>query len=399
MRCTSWRVRSGQQRPQRHPVDGELGHAPQHVGGVDVEEVEQGREQVDGVGVLVTQTARIGDAGRPGDEERVAHAALERVALPPLERRVAGQRPTPRVVPAGAEPTEVVDVGQLVVDVVGLVTDVVAQLVPRAVRSALGRAPVVGDHDDHRVVGVGAALDLVEHPADVMVGVGQESGEDLHHPGVEPLSVRVDVDPRLDPVGARREHGLGRHDAQLLLAGERLLAPHVPPGVETPGESVDPLGRRLVRRMRRTGGVPEQVGAVRVVEAQITEAGDGLVGQVGVEVVALLGGRRRLDMVLVAHQVRGPLVGLAVEEAVVALEPETGRPGVERAVGPLVAGGEVPLADGRRRVAPIEQNLGECAGRSGDLPRVAGVVDGHVGQHPHADAMVVAAREQRGARR
>ncbi len=288
--------------------------------------------------------------------------------------------------------------GQLVVDVVGLVGDVVAQLVPRAVRSALGRAPVVGHHDHHRVVGVGSALDLVEHPPDVVVGVGQEPGEHLHHPGVEALTGRVDVGPCLDPLGARREHGVGRHDARRLLAGEGLLAPHVPPGVEAAGEAVDPLRRRLVRGMRRTGGVPEQVGAVRVVEAEVAELGDGLVGQVGVEVVALLRGRRRLDVVLVAHQVGRPLVGLAVEEAVVALETEPGRPGVERAVGPLVAWGEVPLADGRRRVAPVEEHLGEGAGGVGDLARVARIVDGHVGQHPHADAVVVAPREQRGAR-
>ena len=49
---------------------------------------------------------------------------------------------------------------------------------------------------------------------------------------------------------------------------------------------------------------------------------DGLIGQVLAQVVALLGPARRVDVVVVADEVGRPMVGVALEEAVVALEPE-----------------------------------------------------------------------------
>ena len=198
--------------------------------------------------------------------------------------------------------------------------------------------------------------------------------------------------------GAVGELGVGRHDARAPSGGRGSRSRHTShPASKRPPVAVDPLRRRLVRGVRRAGGVPEQERAIRVVEAQVAQLGDGLVGQVGVEVVALLGGGRRLDVVLVADQVGGPLVGLAVEEAVVALEPEPGRPHVERAVGPLVAGVRchLPMAVGRRSPGRAG-SAADGAGAVGDLARVARVVDGHVGQHAHADPVVVAPGEQAG---
>jgi hypothetical protein len=47
---------------------------------------------------------------------------------------------------------------------------------------------------------------------------------------------------------------------------------------------------------------------------------DGLVGQILAEVVPLFGSARRLDVVVVADQVRCPVVGVTLEEPVVPLE-------------------------------------------------------------------------------
>ena len=122
---------------------------------------------------------------------------------------------------------------------------------------------------------------------------------------------------------------------------------------------------------------------------------DGLVGQVLAQVIALLGPARRLDVVIVTDQVGGPVIGVALQEAVVALEPEAERPRVEGAGRrALPAGGEMPFADGHGRVARVAQQAGESGGRLGQSGVVAGKAQRDVGQEPHADGMVVAAREE-----
>ncbi len=123
---------------------------------------------------------------------------------------------------------------------------------------------------------------------------------------------------------------------------------------------------------------------------------DGLVGQVLAQVVALLGPPGRLDVVVVADEVRGPVVGVALQEAVVALEAEAERPGVEGPGGrALPAWGEVPLADGHRRVAGVAQQPGERGGRLGQAGVVAGEGQRDVGQEAHPDGVVVAPGEER----
>ncbi len=60
-------------------------------------------------------------------------------------------------------------------------------LVDRPAGPAFGAGPVVGQDHDHRVVELVDLTQEVQQPADVMVGVLQEPGEDLHHPGVQAL--------------------------------------------------------------------------------------------------------------------------------------------------------------------------------------------------------------------
>ena len=102
----------------------------------------------------------------------------------------------------------------------------------------------------------------------------------------------------------------------------------------------------------------------------------------------------RFDVVRVADEVRGPLVRLAVEEPVVAVEAEPGRPHVVRARDPLIARDEMPLPDAERRVAVGPQDLRERSGRARNTPRVRGEVRRKVGQHAHTDAVMIPAGQQ-----
>lgn len=60
-------------------------------------------------------------------------------------------------------------------------------LVDRAVGATLAAGPVIGDHHDDGVVQLARLLQVVQDAADLVVGVAEESGEDLCHAGEETL--------------------------------------------------------------------------------------------------------------------------------------------------------------------------------------------------------------------
>ena len=78
-----------------------------------------------------------------------------------------------------------------------------APLVERAVGAALAAGAVVGDHDDEGVVELARLLEVVEHAADLVVGVRDEPGEHLGHAGEEALLVVAQRVPRAHGVEQR----------------------------------------------------------------------------------------------------------------------------------------------------------------------------------------------------
>ena len=136
------------------------------------------------------------DALGPVHEERVGDAAAVGLALPPAERRVAGERPAPRVVVEVLRPAQFVERVEVLLQVVGHVVEELV-LVDRAVRPSFGARAVVGDHHDQRVVELADRLQEVEQSPDLVVGVLEEAGEHLHHAGVEPPLVVGEIIPVL----------------------------------------------------------------------------------------------------------------------------------------------------------------------------------------------------------
>ena len=81
--------------------------------------------------------------------------------------------------------------------------------------------------------------------------------------------------------------------------------------------------------MRRVAGLRGEVHEERLVgvdDLRVPDEGDGLVGHVVGQVVAVLGPARCVDRVVVVHEVRVPAARLTAEEAVEALEPAPQRP-------------------------------------------------------------------------
>ena len=150
------------------------------------------------------------------------------------------------------------------------------------------------------------------------------------------------------------------HDAGGHLPVEHLGAVGVPSLVEAPAVGLHPLGLDVVGRVARTGGVVQEERLVGRGHVRVLDHLDGVVGEVGVEVVALLGRGRGCDRRVVLHEVGEPLARVAPHEPVVPLEAPTERPGAVRAgARRLGRRAEVPLADGERVVARVAQDGGQ----------------------------------------
>ena len=156
----------------------------------------------------------------------------------------------------------------------------------------------------------------------------------------------------------RGQLGVGRHDAEPLLVGEDRLAHLVPAGVEQMhvADLLDPLRRRMMRRVRAARHVVDEERLVGRDLLQLLHVMDRLVGHGRRQVparIALEGEDRRR----VAEQVGLPLAGVAADEAVEVLEAHADRPLVERpGRGRLVERRVVILAEPRGRVPVLLQD-------------------------------------------
>ena len=329
--------------------------------------LEDGRHDVDGVVVLVAHLALGLDALGPVDHHRVAHAALVGVPLEHAERRREPERPSGRVVVVGLRSAEHVDHRQVLGEVVGpLVEELV--LVDRSVRRSLGRGAVVGAVEDQRVLQLAGLLEVVDDAADLVIGVLGEPGIDLGHAAEQPLLVGVQRVPRPHEV-ARRERALGHRidrrqlgalgeDAALDHPRQHPLAVRLVAVVERSGVLVDELLRRVVRGMVGAGAEEHVPGLVRPRLLGVADERHRLVGEVLGEVVAVLGPVGLVHVVVVVDERGIPLVGLAADEPVEAVEPACQWPlGLRPAHVPRVGRHVVVLADPVGVVPLLAQDL------------------------------------------
>ena len=94
--------------------------------------------------------------------------------------------------------------------------------------------------------------------------------------------------PRWQAVRTRRELGVGRNNAQLLLPLKCILADRIPALIELAFVLLDPLLVHMMRRVRRTCGVVDEEGLVLGDGVVLMQPLDGVIGDVCGEVIALL---------------------------------------------------------------------------------------------------------------
>ena len=374
----------------------DLGHAVDGVRLGQPGEVEDGRRDVDDVVPLVADLAPGLDPARPVHDGAVAGAAVVGGdLLGPLVRRAHRVRPAHGVVVVGLRATDLVQV--LVPELRGL--ELVAAVGGRgdhvgAVEATLGGSAVVADDVHHQgVVEQLEVLEGVDHPSGVEVGVLQEPGVHLHLVRQDRLALVGDVVPGGDALGPGGQVGVRRDHPELLLPGERRLARRVPAVVEPAAVLRDPLLRHVVRGVRRTGCEVDEERLVRGEALLLADVLDGLVREVRHQVVVRV--VRRVDGGHSVDERRGPLVRLAADETVEALEAREGRPVVERTGGAGLPDRHlVTFAELGRVVAVLPQDLRQRDGGVRPGGAVARRGRGGLGDVPHADLVVVAAAEQ-----
>ena len=202
-------------------------------------------------------------------------------------------------------------------------------------------------------------------------------------------------------VRPRRELGVLRDHAEPLLVGEDGLAQLVPALVEQVhvADLLDPLRRRVVRRVDGAGHVVDEERLLRVDRGDALHVLDRIVGHRRDQVPARLA-EVGVDRRGVAEQVRLPLVGVAADEAVEVVEAHAGRPLVERpGLARLELRRVVVLAEPGRPVAVVLEDLADRRLVPGHDAVVAGIAGRLLGDDAEAHRVMVAPGDQRRARR
>ena len=305
---------------------------------------------------------------------------------------------------------QVVDVLERLFDGVGqAIEDLV--LVDRAVRSALAGCAVVRHHDDERVVQLATLLEVVEQPADLMVGVAQEACVDLRHAGEDVLLVVSQRGPRPDDIKRAPALAVGPVRSVYGLIGDSSAASGMMPiffwfcedelpiglvaHVELALVLVRPLLRDMMRSVGSAGCVVEEERLVRRDDLGVTDERDRLVRDVDREVIALLRALGLLDRMVVVDDVRVPLVRFGAQEAVEALEAATERPVLlRRSHVHLVFGRQVPLAHDVRVPAALAEDLRQQRALARDVAARIREAGGGLGDAGHAVRGVVAAGQE-----
>ena len=236
------------------------------------------------------RTAPVSDAAGcergQADDAGIGDAAFVHLALPALERRVAGHRPAPRIVVVRARAADLVDArAQLAPAGARAVVQahVVDRTASRRLRSSRrcrsrarpaccrGRRSPRGSRARGRVCASVYDRNAAKHSMK-RAATAWSSG--------------VEVVPRGHPVRPRRQLRAFGEQPALDLAREGRVAPRVPAHVEVTLVALDPFGGRVVRRVARAGREVAEERLLVVDRAQVGEELDRAVGEVGAEVVA-----------------------------------------------------------------------------------------------------------------
>ena len=234
--------------------------------------------------------------------------------------------------------------------------------------------------------------------AGLCIDMLDEAGEDLHQPSLERALRLGDAVPRRHAFRARRELGVGRNPAELLLTREHALAIRVPPVVEFPPVLVGPFPEDLVRAVPGAGRPVQEERLVRRECPMTPQPVDAALGEVFAQVVLARSAGA-------PPRWRSRPAGAPTAKSRRRGTRRSSRTRARSASGrtdPSPWSGRrrvVPLADRRRLVAVVAQDLGHRGRGPRDHSRVAIPVHRALRDRAVAHPLMVAPRQQCGARR
>jgi hypothetical protein len=179
---------------------------------------------------LGANAARVLDAVGPSDRHALPSATeVRRHLLGPFERRVERPGPRHRHVWVGRSGAPCVVSLHLFGN--GKIEDAVVRghLIEGAARGAFGAGAIVAaDVDDERVVELAHVFDGLNHPADLVVGVGCVGSKHFCLACIQLLLLGGERLPLFQVIRPRGEFRIRRDHAETLLVGEDLFAHGVP---------------------------------------------------------------------------------------------------------------------------------------------------------------------------
>ena len=265
-------------------------------------------------------------------------------------------------------------------------------------RSFHARAVVAEDINDECIVGETHLLNRLYDPPDSVVGVFLVTGIDLHLTRIHFLFFLRHAVPRGERMITRREFGISRNHAALLLPCERLLAQLVPTLIKLALVFIAPFLRHLVWRMSRTRRKIKKERFVRCLRFLITNPANRMIGHRVIEIKVFI--LRHADDFVVLDKERIELTSFSAEKSPEIIKAQRVRPAIERACRPLLrVGCEMPLAD-RSSVVAIElKNLRDGSGARRPVRAVARPTTDQFGDRAESNSVMVPARKQGRARR
>jgi hypothetical protein len=268
-------------------------------------------------------------------------------------------------------------------------------LVERSVLATFRTGAIVREKENNRVLRFADLFKKGQETANLSVGVSEKTGEDLLAPGVHSLFVWRKIVPCGDPRRPLGQYSVFWYDPFGHLSSESSFPPSVPTIVEHSPVGLNPLLRDVVGSVHRTESpIEEERLLLRRVFLMENHA-HRLFCEVLGQVVAVLGTSGRIDVVVVTHQIRSPVIRVALEESVVALESEAKRPSIERSDRrPLSSRREVPLPDGESAVTGVTHDPGEGRRLLRHVDRIPRVVHWSVDEEPDADCVMIPASEK-----
>ena len=195
-------------------LDGLLWNSVEHRRHIDTERIEHRWHDVDHVQVLGADLTGFVRTGRPMNNQRVGNPTLVTFTLPTLERRIASVRPPIRIVAVRFRAAQEINVRKHCIKRERNAV-VPSHRIEGAVFIALRRCAVITQDNHDRVVEFTDCFQMVKHPTNVVIGMSQEAGVDLHHSGIGALLFFGKRGPFLNPLGARRELCAWRKDAEI----------------------------------------------------------------------------------------------------------------------------------------------------------------------------------------